>query len=70
VLGMCGYLSAGLWTPVVTHDYLLCLPVMLPAVFLGRVINHRLSAAAFSRYVYLGLAAIGAGLLMQSMVHH
>jgi uncharacterized protein len=67
VLGMCGYLRAGLWTPVVTHDYLLCLPVMLPAVFLGRVINHRLSAAEFSRYVYLGLAAIGAGLLLQSI---
>jgi uncharacterized membrane protein YfcA len=70
VLGMCAYLSAGLWTPVVTHDYLLCLPVMLPAAFVGRVVNHRLSAAAFSRYVYLGLAAIGAGLLMQSIVHH
>jgi uncharacterized protein len=70
VLGMCGYLSAGLWTPDVTRYYLLCLPAMLPAVFLGRAINYRLSAAAFSRYVYLGLAAIGAGLLMQSIVHH
>lgn len=68
VLGMCGYLSAGLWTPVVTRDYLLCLPVMLPAVFLGRAINHRLPAAAFSRYVYLGLAAIGLALMMQSLV--
>jgi uncharacterized protein len=70
VLGMCGYLSAGLWTRAVTHDYLLCLPVMLPAVFLGRAINHRLPAAAFSRYVYLGLAAIGVGLLAQTIVHH
>lgn len=67
VLGMCGYLSAGLWTPVVTRDYLLCLPVMLPAVFLGRATNHRLPAAAFSRYVYLGLAAIGLALMMQSL---
>ena len=69
VLGMCGYLSAGLWTPVVTHDYLLSLPVALPAVFLGRAINHRLSAEAFSRYIYLGLAGIGAALLAQSLVH-
>jgi len=69
VLGMCGYLSAGLWTPVVTHDYLLSLPVTIPAVFLGRAINHRLSAAAFSRYIYLGLAAIGAALLAQSFFH-
>ena len=51
ILGMIGYLSAGMWTPVVTRDYLLSLPVMLPAVFLGRAINHRLSATAFSKYV-------------------
>jgi uncharacterized membrane protein YfcA len=69
VIGMFGYLGAGLWTPVVTREYLLCLPVMLPAVFLGRAINHRLSAGAFSRYVYIGLAAIGAALLLQSLVH-
>ena len=68
LLGMLGYLSAGLWTQAVTYDYLLCLPVLLPAVFLGRVINHRLSAAAFSKYVYAGLAAIGAGLVAQSIV--
>jgi uncharacterized membrane protein YfcA len=68
VLGMCGYLREGLWTRVVTEDYLLCLPVMIPAVLLGRVVNHRLPAAAFSRYVYVGLAAIGIALLMQAMV--
>lgn len=69
VLGMCGYLSAGLWTPIVTHDYLISLPVTLPAVFLGRAINHRLSEAAFSRYIYLGLAVIGLALLAQSLVN-
>ena len=67
VLGMCGYLSAGLWTSEVTHNYLLCLPVMLPAVFLGRAINRRLSATAFSRYIYLGLVAIGVVLVLQSV---
>jgi len=66
---MIGYLSAGMWTPVVTRDYLLCLPAMLPAVFLGRTINHRLSATAFSNYVYLGLAGIGSALIMQSLMH-
>lgn len=69
VLGMFGYLSAGLWTPTVTHDYLLSLPVALPAIWLGRAINHRLSAAAFSRYIYFGLAAIGLALLAQALVH-
>lgn len=65
IMGMCGYAAAGLWTPVVTRDYLLCLPVMLPAVFWGREINHRLPEASFSRFVYLGLAAIGLTLLVQ-----
>ena len=69
VLGMCGYLSAGMWTPVVTRDYLLCLPVVVPAVFVGRAMNHRLSAATFSRYIYVGLAGIGLALMVQSLLH-
>ena len=69
ILGMCGYFCAGLWTRTVTYDYVICLPAMLPAVFLGRAINHRLSGAGFSRYLYLGLAMIGVGLLAQSIVH-
>jgi uncharacterized protein len=66
VLGMCGYLGTGLWTREVTHDYLLCLPAAIPAIFLGRIINRRLSAAAFSRMIYAGLAAIGVALVIQS----
>ena len=69
VLGMCGYLGAGLWTRAVTHDYMLCLPALLPAVLLGRAVNHRLSAAVFSRCIYAGLAAIGLALVAQSFVH-
>ena len=34
------------------------LPVAIPAVFLGRFINHRLSSAAFLKYVYTGLAVM------------
>jgi uncharacterized membrane protein YfcA len=66
VLGMLGYLSAGLWTQTVTIDYLLCLPALIPAVFLGRTINRRLSTQSFSKYVYLALAAIGVALVVQS----
>jgi uncharacterized membrane protein YfcA len=67
VIGMVGYWVAGLWVPVVTHYYLLCLPVLLPAVWLGRVVNHRLHGDAFLRYVYLGLAGIGVVLLAESV---
>jgi uncharacterized membrane protein YfcA len=66
IVGMAGYWLSGLWTPAVTHYYLLSLPVALPAIFLGRVINHRFHGNAFLKYVYLGLVAIGALLLLQS----
>lgn len=67
IIGMGGYWLAGLWVPAVTHYYLLCLPVILPAVWLGRVVNHRLHGEAFLKYVYAGLAVIGVVLLAQSL---
>jgi uncharacterized membrane protein YfcA len=67
LIGMAGYWLAGLWVPAVTHYYLLSLPVLLPAIWLGRVVNHRLHGDAFLRYVYVGLAGIGAVLLVQSV---
>lgn len=67
IIGMTGYLLAGLWTSAVTHYYLLSLPVTLVGVFLGRVINHRLRGESFLRYIYLGLAAISVLLLLQAI---
>jgi uncharacterized membrane protein YfcA len=67
IVGMAGYWLAGLWTPAVTHYYLFSLPVTLLGVFLGRAINHRLHGEAFLKYIYLGLAGIGALLLVQAI---
>src|SRR5579862_7825493 len=67
MIGMVGYWLAGLWVPAVTHYYLLSLPVLLPAVWLGRVVNHRLHGDAFLKYVYVGLAGIGVVLLAESV---
>jgi uncharacterized membrane protein YfcA len=67
IIGMAGYWLTGLWTSAVTDYYLLCLPVMLPAIWLGRAVNHRLQGDRFLRYVYLGLAVTGAVLLAQSL---
>jgi uncharacterized membrane protein YfcA len=67
IIGMAGYWLAGLWTPVVTRYYVLALPVSLLGVFLGRVINHRLHGHIFFRYLYVGLAGIGAILLVQAI---
>lgn len=66
IVGMAGYWAAGLWTRAVTHYFLLCLPILWPAIWLGRVVNHRLHGDSFLRYVYLGLAGIAVLLLVQS----
>lgn len=67
VLGMIGYYFAGLWVPAVTHYYLVSLPVVLPTIFLGRWLNHRMRGDAFLRYVHVGLICIGAALLAQAV---
>ncbi len=67
VIGMAGYWFAGLWVPAVTHYYLISLPVALPAIFLGRFVNHRLRGDVFLKYVHFGLLCIGVLLLIQSV---
>ena len=67
IIGIGGYWLAGLWTPAVTHYYLLSLPVTLLGILLGRVINHRLHGEAFLRYLYLALLGIGGLLIVQAI---
>jgi uncharacterized membrane protein YfcA len=64
--GMAGYWFTGLWTPAVTHLYIVSLPGVVLAVLLGRAINSRIQPQRFTSYVYAGLAVIGAVLLFQS----
>jgi uncharacterized protein len=66
IVGMVGYWLAGLWTSQVTHYFLLCLPVLWPAIWLGRWLNHRMHGDSFLRYVYAGLMGIAALLLVQA----
>ncbi len=66
LLGMAGYWAKGLWVPTVTHYYLVSLPAMLPAIPLGRAVNHRMRSDTFLKYVYAGLAGVGALLLIQA----
>jgi hypothetical protein len=67
VCAMAGYWFAGLWVPAVTHYYLISLPAALPAIFLGRFVNHRLRGDSFLVYVYVGLMCVGALLLTQAI---
>jgi len=65
-LGLIGYAAVGLWLPEVTRYLLYSLPGVLAAIFIGRAINHRLRGDRFFRYVYFGLLAIGAALVVQA----
>jgi hypothetical protein len=67
LVAMAGYWLAGLWIPAVTHYYLISLLAALPAIFLGRVVNHRLRGDAFLKYIYLGLILVGGVLLIQAI---
>jgi len=69
VIAMAGYRFTNLWTPVVTHDYLICLPAAIPAIFLGRWLNRRLRGESFLKYVHAGLICTGLLLLVQAIRH-
>jgi len=63
--GLWGYRVAGIWTPAVNRFYLLSLPFIVLATFLGRAINRRLDVRRFVLFVHAGLIAIGILLLLQ-----
>ena len=61
-----GYWLRGLCTPAVTHDFLISLPALVPAILLGRALNHRLRGDSFLKYVHAGLVCTGIALLLQA----
>lgn len=63
---MAGYWLTGFWGSVVTRYYFLSLPAALAAIFLGRVINHRLDGRRFLYYIHAGLIVLGVVLLAQA----
>jgi hypothetical protein len=67
---MAGYAVAGLWTPAVTHYYLLTLPATAAGVLLGRWLHSRVSGGRFLFYVCAGLILSGAGLIVQALLAH
>ncbi len=70
LIGMLGYRLAGLWTPIVSRFYLLSLPGVVLAVFLGRMINRRVNTRQFLFFIHVGLILVGAVLLMQAVARH
>jgi uncharacterized membrane protein YfcA len=68
IAGMAGYWRQGLWIPVVTRYYVISLVAVVPAILLGREINHRLGdGPSFQKYVYFALICIGVVLFGQTL---
>jgi hypothetical protein len=53
---------------MVLYYFFISIPVIIPAIFLGRYFNHRLRDGTFFNYVYLGLIGIDLVLLIQSLI--
>lgn len=68
MIGMLGYWYKGLWSSAVTYYFIISLPVVIPAIFLGRYFNRQLKDGSFLKYVYIGLICIGILLVSQSLI--
>jgi hypothetical protein len=68
LMALAGYALAGLWKPLVTRYYLMALPVVIAAIFLGRFANGRMEGRTFLRFVHVGLVVVGGMLLLQASV--
>jgi uncharacterized protein len=70
LIGMFGYWLTGIWEWTVTYYYLVSLPIVGIAIFLGRVIHRRLPHERFLVYVHVGLVLVGIFLLAQAFWVH
>ena len=68
VIGMMGYWAVGLWTPIVTHYYIVSLPAVVAGIVVGRMISSRLDPRRFLVAVHVALLASGAALLILALV--
>lgn len=67
IAGMIGFYISGLWTAEVNHYYFISLFTVIPAVLLGRLLNHQLSTEGFLKWVYVGLLIIGIFFLLSPL---
>src|SRR5579872_3432615 len=64
LFGIAGYALKGLMGRELFTYFLVCLPAVLPAIFLGRFFNRRLQGSSFFTYVHWGMMIIGLLLIL------
>ena len=68
LISVLGYSWKGLITIELSKYFMLALLTTIPAIFLGRYLNHQLKGASFFKYVYIGLIIIGLVLVFSAIV--
>lgn len=68
ILLLLGYWKTGLLVPTVCHYYLISLPVIVSAIFIGRTLNKQIDSDIFIICIHSGLIIIGLALLMQAYI--
>lgn len=66
VISVFGYYTKNLITAEVTNYFIISLTTTIPAIFLGRYLNHRINGSFF-QYVYWGLVIIGIILIVTTL---
>ncbi|MGF7230781.1 sulfite exporter TauE/SafE family protein [Arachidicoccus sp.] len=69
LISLAGYYFKGLINFEVYQYTATSLVTAIPAIFIGRYINHRLRDGSFFRYVYWGLVLVSALLIISSFMH-
>jgi len=67
LIALIGYYAKGLITNEVSQYFLFSLATVIPAIFLGRYLNHRIKDDSFFKYAYWGLVCIGLILIVSSL---
>ncbi len=66
MIGLLGYWFYGILDITVFWYFLVSIPIILPAIYLGDYLNGKIKGGAFLKYVHLGLVLIGIVLLWQA----
>jgi uncharacterized membrane protein YfcA len=64
---LAGHGLAGLWTATVLKFYAYAFPAVVGGVVLGGLLNKKLPHSTFTRLVYIGLAVMGAVMLIRTI---
>lgn len=68
LISVIGYYVKGFVTPQVNTYFLISLTTAIPAIFLGRYLNHQLKDSSFFKYVYWGLIIISFILIVNTLL--